>query len=42
VLTHTWLDSFLWRDLSFLTGPWCILVDFNVVLSADDCTGGDS
>ena len=31
---------FLWRDLSFFTGPWCILGDFSVVLSADDCKGG--
>jgi len=28
-----------WRDLSFLTGPSCILGDFNVVLSVDDCKG---
>jgi len=31
---------FLWRDLSFFTWPWCILRDFNVVLSVDDCKGG--
>ena len=31
---------FLWRDLSFFKGPWCILGDFNVVLLADDCKGG--
>ena len=31
---------FLWRDLSFFTGPWCILGDFNDVLSTDDCKGG--
>ena len=30
---------FLWSDLSFFTGPWCILRDFNVVLSADDYKG---
>ena len=31
---------FLWRDLSFFTWPKCILGEFNVVLSADDCKGG--
>jgi len=31
---------FLWRDLSFFKGFWCILEDFNVVLSADDCKWG--
>jgi len=30
---------FLWRDLSSFTGPWCIMGDFNVVLSTDDCKG---
>jgi len=30
----------LWRDLSFFTGSWCILEDFNVVLLVDDCKGG--
>ena len=30
----------LWRDLSSFPSPWCILGDFNVVLSADDCKGG--
>jgi len=30
----------MWRDFSFFTGPWCILGDFNVMLSADDCKGG--
>jgi len=29
-----------WRDLSFFTGPWFILGDFNVVLSMNDCQGG--
>ena len=33
---------FLWRDLSFFKRPWCILGDFNGVLSGDDCKGGDS
>jgi len=33
---------FLWRDLSSFTRPWCIMVDFNVVLSVDDCKGGGS
>ncbi|XP_068483388.1 uncharacterized protein [Phaseolus vulgaris] len=38
---NTYLSRrFLWRDLSFFTGPWCILGDFNVVLSADDYKGG--
>ena len=32
----------LWRNLSFLTGPWCILGDFNVILSTDNCKGGFS
>jgi len=31
---------FLWRDLSSFTVPWCILGDFNFVLSADDCKMG--
>jgi len=31
---------FLWRDLSFFTGPWCIQGDFIVVLSTNDCKGG--
>lgn len=39
VLTHL-SRRFLWRDLSFFTGPWCILGDFNAMLSADDCKGG--
>jgi len=30
----------LWRDLSFFIGSWCILEDFNVVLSVDDYKGG--
>jgi len=30
----------LWRDLSFFIGPWCIMRDFNIVLSADDYKGG--
>jgi len=30
----------LWKDLSFFTGFWCILGDFNVVLSTDDYKGG--
>jgi len=25
--------QFLWRDLNSFTGPWCIMGDFNVVLS---------
>jgi len=33
---------FLSRDLSSFTGPWCILGDFNVVLSVDDCKRGSS
>jgi len=41
--SNTYLAKlFLWRDLSFFTWPWCILGDFNVVLSVDDCKGGDS
>jgi len=28
---------FLWMDLSSFTRSWCILGDFNVVLSTDDC-----
>ena len=39
--THL-VRRFLWRDISFFKGPWCILGDFNVVLSADDCKGGGS
>jgi len=34
--------QFLWKDLSFFTWSWCILGDFNDVLSADDCKGGGS
>ena len=30
----------LWRDFSFFTRTCCILGDFNVVLSANDCKGG--
>ena len=33
---------FLWRDIRFFTGPWCILRNFNVMLSVDDCKGGCS
>ena len=28
-----------WRDLSYFTCPWCILRDFNIVLSIVDCKG---
>jgi len=31
---------FLWRNLISLIGTWCILGDFNVVLSTDACKGG--
>jgi len=34
--------QFLWRDLSSFTGPWCILRDFNVVLSRMTVKGGGS
>jgi len=27
---------FLWRDLSSFIGPWCIMEDFNDVLSTND------
>jgi len=40
VLTYTWLDGFCEGILSSFLGPWCILRDFNVVLSTDDCKGG--
>jgi len=33
---------FLWRDLSSFIEPWCIMGDFNVVLLANNCKGGDS
>ena len=39
--TNTYLArQFLWRDLGSFIGTWCILEDFNVVLSTNECKGG--
>lgn len=32
----------LWRNLDLLTGVWCILGDFNVVLLTEECFGGSA